>query len=220
MCCPIWRSMIYSYCQQQQQQQQQALPFNVIAPAAAPNLSLSQGQEMVPSGCVLSNERLLQSDQSNNNNNNNNSATSFSSTQLSTNQQQQHNTTIDLKIEIGADFKRLAAGKSPRSIRLRHTTTRAPAKPRGSSSDDTADSLDPDGLEEEEEEEYEDEDESNGQSEGHAYSEQTATSGTDESLQLTDTSSQSACGESGLKAAGVDQRLHEQARLNVLTGSS
>lgn len=117
-CCPLWRSMVYNYCQ----------PASFLPSSLAAIYPFSQ-QQMVNNNEVMVGETTKTIT-----NSNSNLAAEAQQQQLSqrlenyssSHQQHQHNTTIDLKIEIGADFKKqfLEAGS-----RRRRPTERRPAQP-------------------------------------------------------------------------------------------
>lgn len=89
--CPLWRSMVFTYCQQQ------FMPPLILPPPPSTSTSTTASQsEPAPQ---LTDQKSVAAAPTNHL-----FASSTSLNQLHHSQQQQHNTTIDLKIEIGADF--------------------------------------------------------------------------------------------------------------------
>lgn len=154
--CPIWRSIIYSYCQQ-------SAPFNVIAPSQIqlpvsaqiasqpqtvtqmPNIidhlqqAPAQAFIKMPSGELHQAQHQLDRSHTF-------SSTSLTNLQQQQHNQQQHNTTIDLKIEIGADFKKQLL---TRASSQRQSQMRTKERQQSSSSAITSDSLDSSSHDEE-----------------------------------------------------------------------
>lgn len=157
LCCPIWRSIIYSYCQAQKQPAfgpgglvaSQAALFQPLAPGPLPNVldhhqrQSQQSQQTSASPVFLPSQGEFASSGSELARNGHTfSASSLTNLQQQHHHQQQHNTTIDLKIEIGADFKKklLASGRPAPGAAKRVMERQQAAT--SSSSAITSDSLD------------------------------------------------------------------------------